>query len=127
MDRTSRVDGVYRKLVIAEKVAAIRREPPPLPNRGPYRVLVADPPWRFDWRAADPTRSGVCPYPQMGIDEICALPVAGIAHDDALLWLWATNAHLPEAFKVLDAWGFQYRTTLTWVKNRIGTGDWLRG
>ena len=47
--------------------------------------------------------------------------------DDAVVWLWATNAHLPEAFSVLAAWGLTYKTMLTWVKDRIGTGDWLRG
>ena len=61
MDRTSRVDGVYRKLVIAEKVAAIRREPPAAPATRSYPCIVANPPWRFDWRAADPSRSGACP------------------------------------------------------------------
>jgi ParB-like chromosome segregation protein Spo0J len=33
MDRTRRVNGVYRKLVVAEKAAAIRNEAPPLPAR----------------------------------------------------------------------------------------------
>jgi N6-adenosine-specific RNA methylase IME4 len=53
--------------------------------------------------------------------------VSSIAHDDAILWLWTTNAYMREAFGVLDAWGFENKTILTWVKNRIGTGDWLRG
>src|SRR5512132_2301430 len=60
----------------------------------------------------------------MGIDEIRALPVANLAHAD---WLWTTNAHMREAFGVLEAWSFQHKTILTWLKNRIGTGDWLRG
>jgi N6-adenosine-specific RNA methylase IME4 len=41
--------------------------------------------------------------------------------------LWTTNAHLRVAFEVVDAWGFEYKTLLTWVKDRMGTGDWLRG
>jgi hypothetical protein len=59
--------------------------------------------------------------------EIKALPVARLAARDAVLWLWATNAHLPDAFEVAREWGFSYKTTLTWVKPRMGTGDWLRG
>ena len=31
-----------------------------------------------------------------------------------------------ESFDVLDAWGFERRTILTWVKDRIGYGEWLR-
>jgi N6-adenosine-specific RNA methylase IME4 len=63
----------------------------------------------------------------MGIEEIRTLPVASLAHDDAILWLWTTNAHMRDAFSVLGGWGFQHKTILTWVKNKIGVGDWLRG
>jgi N6-adenosine-specific RNA methylase IME4 len=41
--------------------------------------------------------------------------------------LWTTNAHLRVAFDVVEAWGFEYKTLLTWVKDRMGTGEWLRG
>ncbi len=44
-----------------------------------------------------------------------------------MLWLWTTNAFPREAFGCLDAWGFEQRTVLTWVKDRFGLGDWLRG
>jgi N6-adenosine-specific RNA methylase IME4 len=43
------------------------------------------------------------------------------------LWLWTTNAFLREAFECLDAWGFKNKTVLTWVKDRMGLGNWLRG
>ena len=105
----------------------IRNEPPPLPDRGPYRVIAADPPWPYEIRKEDPSQRGTTPYPQMSIQQICALDVAGIAHEDCILWLWTTNLHLRESFGVLDAWGFQHNTVLTWVKNKMGTGSWLRG
>ena len=63
----------------------------------------------------------------MAIEDIKALPVASIAAEDAILWLWTTNAHLRVAFEVVEAWGFEYKTLLTWVKDRMGTGEWLRG
>ncbi len=50
------------------------------------------------------------------------MPVAEIAADDALLYLWATAPKLPECLKVIEAWGFEYRTHIVWVKDRIGTG-----
>lgn len=126
MDRTGRVDGVYRKLQVAMQVDQINREPPPLPT-GPFRVIVADPPWPYEKRAEDPSHRAALPYPSMTVDAIKALPVGEMAADDAILWLWATNAHLRVAFDVLEAWGFTYKTLLTWVKDRFGTGDWLRG
>jgi N6-adenosine-specific RNA methylase IME4 len=50
-----------------------------------------------------------------------------IAHPDSAAWLWSTNHHIREAFEVLAAWGFEYKTLLTWAKDRMGFGDWLRG
>ena len=126
MDRTGRVDGAYKKLTTAQKAEAIAAEPPPLP-RGPYRVIVADPPWTYANRADDASHRAANPYPGMSIEDICAMPVGEIAHADCVVWLWTTNAHLPEAFRVIDAWGFTYKTTLTWAKDRMGMGDWLRG
>jgi len=124
------INAAYKQVVVhkqrQEQAEAIRKEPPPLPT-GPFRIIVADPPWHYDKRPDDPTHRAALPYPSMTVDEICALPVQKLAADDAVLWLWATNAHLPDAFSVVEAWGFRYKTCLTWVKDRMGTGDWLRG
>jgi N6-adenosine-specific RNA methylase IME4/ParB-like chromosome segregation protein Spo0J len=110
----------------AAEAARVGAEAGPLPE-GPYRVIVADPPWEYRKRATDPTQRGAIPYPSMTVEEVMALPVADLAHDDCVLWLWTTNAHMPVAFDVLRAWGFEQKTILTWVKDRMGTGDWLRG
>ena len=59
MDRTGRVDGVYRRLKIARQAEQIRAEPPPLPGKGPYRAIVVDPPWRDDVRDEAP-QGGAC-------------------------------------------------------------------
>ncbi|WP_077960776.1 MT-A70 family methyltransferase [Ensifer adhaerens] len=127
MDRTGRVDGPFRRLVVARKAEAIRRETPPLPARGPYRVIVADPPWPYDIEDDDPAFRATYLYPTMSIDQICTLDVAALAHPDSILWLWTTNYHLRQAFEVLDAWGFEHKTMLTWAKDRMGQGFWLRG
>jgi N6-adenosine-specific RNA methylase IME4 len=127
MDRTGRVDGPFKRLKVIRQSEAIRKEPPPLPQRGPYRVIVADPPWPYEIDKEDPSHRATHPYPQMSIEQICALGVRGIAHQDCLLWLWTTNRHMREAFMVLDAWEFDHKTILTWVKDCIGKGDWLRG
>jgi N6-adenosine-specific RNA methylase IME4 len=127
MDDTGRVNGVYRQLKIARQAERIRAEPPPLPNRGPYRVGTVDVPWPYEVRSEDPSMRGVRPYPTMSIAQICALPVASIMHEDSILWLWTTNLFMRHAYAVLDAWGFKERTILTWDKGRFGNGDWLRG
>ena len=57
----------------------------------------------------------------MTLQQIKDLNVKSRAHKDCILWLWTTNAHMRVAFDVLDAWGFKFKTILTWVKDRIGT------
>jgi N6-adenosine-specific RNA methylase IME4 len=127
MDRTGRVTGVYRRLRIEQQAERIRSEPPPLPGNGPYRVAVVDLPWPYEVRDEDPSHRAARPYPTMSIAEMCALPVPSIMHADSILWTWTTNHHMREAYDVLDAWGFEPKTILTWAKDKMGTGDWLRG
>lgn len=115
-----------RREAKAAVVEKIRREPEPLPA-GPFRVIVADPPWRYEARAEDMTHRARSPYPDMSVEEICAMDIGGRAAADSVLWLWTTNAFMRQAFQVLDAWGFAEKTILTWVKDRIGAGIWLRG
>jgi N6-adenosine-specific RNA methylase IME4 len=126
MDRTGRVNGVFRQLKVAKQAEAIRAEPPPLPGNGPYRVIVVDPPWHYEKRHEDPSHR-LLPFPSMTIDDLRATKISDIAHADCVLWFWVTNAHMREAFEVLAAWGFEPKTILTWAKDRMGTGDWLRG
>jgi ParB-like chromosome segregation protein Spo0J len=126
MDRTGRVDGPYKRLKVIKQAEEIRRAPSPLPN-GPFPVIVVDPPWPYRLRHADGSHRGTTPYPQMSVADICAMPIADIAAEDCILWLWATNAFMREAIAVLDAWAFQHKTILTWAKNKMGGGDWLRG
>lgn len=95
---------------------------------GTYAVIAADPPWQYDDKLEGINRD--LPYPTMPLEEICALDVgARAAPTGCVLWLWCTNAHLLDgsAAAVLKAWGFSAKTILTWVKDKIGLGRWLRG
>ena len=124
----STINREYKAIVGAERKAqqieAVKQSA--LPD-GKYAVIVSDPPWSYGARAEDVTHRAANPYPSMSIEEICAMPVESIAADNAILWLWTTNAHMYEAYAVAKAWGFTVKTILTWAKDRMGTGDWLRG
>jgi N6-adenosine-specific RNA methylase IME4 len=92
-----------------------------------WPIIYADPPWRYeDPEIATPNRALENHYPPMTLEEICALPVAELASDDALLFIWTTAPKLIESIKVIEAWGFEYRTNAVWDKEIIGTGYYFR-
>ena len=67
-------------------------------------------------------------YQVLSTDQICTLPINNIAEKDCILFLWATTPLLPDAFKVMDAWGFKYKTAIYWRKiMSLGMGFWFRG
>jgi len=123
---TSNLKLAQRNLKRSEAIKSIESEPQPLPT-GPFRVISADPPWTYEKRDEDASHRGTTEYKCMSIKDICDLDVGAVAHEDCILWLWTTNAHMHEAYHVIDAWGFTPKTILTWVKNKMGLGDWLRG
>ncbi len=92
---------------------------------GTFAVIYADPPWQYDSSESD-SRAIENQYPTMTLDEIGSLDVPGITHDDAVLFLWTTSPKLQEAFQVLDAWGFTYRTCAVWDKEKMGMGYYFR-
>jgi len=96
------------------------------PPQQKFDVIVVDPPWPIG-EDYDPEHwRGTAPYPTMTIEEIKAikLPCA----ENSIVWLWATNRFLHDAYHILDFWGFEAKTVLTWVKTKnFGVGVWLRG
>jgi N6-adenosine-specific RNA methylase IME4 len=101
---------------IAEKAKKLE----PLNGVTPCPVIYADPPWEYGNTAG---ASAVADeYPTMSLEEICALPVP--ATPDAVLFLWATSPLLPEAMRVIEAWGFSYKGSMIWDKG-MGTGNWV--
>ena len=59
----------------------------------------------------------------MKTEDICNLPIQNITDDNAVLLIWTTYPQLEEVFKVINAWGFKYKTcAFTWVKtNKDGS------
>ena len=125
MDRTGRVNGVYRRLKNAQQAERIRAEPPPLPGNGPYRVIVADPPWPYELApqgpvaraASSPTRR--CPSTRSARwrsrrSSQRRLRAVAVGAVDAA-------RHMRTGARVLDAWGFEPKNILTWAKDKMAT------
>ena len=96
---------------------------PDLPD-GPFDVIYADPPWSYH-NGSVPNGGVDHHYGTMDIDDIKSLDVP--AADDAVLYLWTTVTHAQEAFDVMEAWGFKYKTQAVWDKQSLGVGYWMRG
>jgi N6-adenosine-specific RNA methylase IME4 len=89
-----------------------------------YQVIYADPPWRYRVTISQ-NRKVEKHYPTMAIEEICTLKVP--CANDSILLLWGTSPLLPEAVRVMKAWGFDYQTCAVWDKVLMGLGFWVRG
>lgn len=108
-----------RQRELAEQVG----EAPPLPD-GPFGLVCADPPWSSpnpdsEWAPENH-------YPTMSQRELKSFSTDLPLADDCVLYLWALGCQLPQAFEVIEAWGFRYVADMVWVKQSIGLGRWVR-
>jgi len=94
-----------------------------------FSTILADPPWQFQNRTGKmaPEHKRLNRYGTMVLDDILTLPVQQLTTDTAHLYLWVPNALLPEGLRVLEAWGFQYKSNLVWHKVRKDGGPDGRG
>jgi N6-adenosine-specific RNA methylase IME4 len=91
--------------------------PPPFPE-GKFRVIYADPPWKYGNTMPDYFVEQGDHYQLLELEEICAIPIKDIVEDDAVLFIWVTSPILEEAFEVIRAWGFEYKSSFVWNKER---------
>jgi N6-adenosine-specific RNA methylase IME4 len=94
-----------------------------------FHTVLADPPWRFTNRTGKvaPEHRRLSRYETMTTDDICALPIADLTYLPAHLYLWVPNALLPEGLRVMQAWGFEYKSNIVWHKVRKDGGSDGRG
>jgi N6-adenosine-specific RNA methylase IME4 len=113
-----RINRAYKKVKRSEDS---KKEKPPLPT-GQFDVILADPPWSFDVNARGTPEDH---YSVMTDEEIKQLKIP--ATDNAVLFLWIPSSKNKDAFSVMDAWGFQYKSKIIWVRDKLGIGYHVRG
>jgi N6-adenosine-specific RNA methylase IME4 len=89
-----------------------------------YRIIYADPPWKYGNSMPLGTTEPQDYYLLMDTHDICLMPIKDITEKDAVLFLWSTSPHLPEALEVAKAWGFTYKTTFIWDKIKHNMGHY---
>lgn len=108
---------------IKAQAALIAESSPDVPV-GPFHVISIDPPWPYGTEYDPHGRRAANPYPEMSLEDIAGLSIP--AADDCVLWLWTTHKFMRHSFGLIDQWGFRDVAILTWVKDRMGLGSWLR-
>ncbi len=96
-----------------------------------YKIIYADPPWEYKQSGSKEHSRGMAKqhYKTMSTEDIARLNVKNISADNAVLFLWATFPNIDQALKVIEAWGFIYKTAaFVWVKkNKNGSNFWGMG
>lgn len=109
-----------RRIERIQEIEAKRANNKPLESSlGTFSVIYADPPWDYMGELA-------VGYPCMSVKEICEMPINQIATDDAVLFMWCSSSLLPEALEVVNAWGFNFKTSAVWDKDFSGQGTYFR-
>lgn len=98
-----------------------------------YHIIYADPPWHYQRSKVQGAAENH--YPTMSIEQLCSMPVSEITEKDCILFLWSTFPQLPEALRLIDSWGFTYKSIgFLWLKQNkksptwfYGLGFWTRG
>lgn len=93
-----------------------------------YKTIYADPPW-MERGGGKIKRGADNHYPLMKTKDIIGLStfVKEISDENCHLYLWVTNNFLKEGLEVMEKWGFTYKTMITWIKDKIGLGQYFRG
>ena len=130
-------DDIVSRSFVLKKIKAKEKEqkqadrrdelqnPTNLPD-GVFQVVYCDPPWQYSNSGFN--SSAEQHYPTMNMDELKAMPVKGMRAENAVMFMWATNPLLKEAIELMEAWGFEYKTNIAWVKDRqINLGFYVYG
>jgi len=91
---------------------------------GLFDIIVIDPPWQYGTKYDADGARGACPYPEMSFEELEQIELP--AKDDCILWCWTTHQFIYDAIELLEKWDFEYKCILTWDKEKMGIGKWLR-
>ena len=82
-----------------------------------YKIIYADPPWKYKESGGGHRGTAGLPYPTMTTEEICCLPVKEIADETSILFIWATFKKIKECIKTIEAWGYEYYgLAFDWLK-----------
>lgn len=60
------------------------------------------------------------------LDELLRLPISQICTENSHVHLWVPDFRMPDAPRVIAAWGFKFASCFVWVSGKGGNGDYWR-
>tara|TARA_R110002126_G_scaffold77229_2_gene192650 strand:- start:1286 stop:2425 length:1140 start_codon:yes stop_codon:yes gene_type:complete len=123
--KVKQIKGEKKRQQRFDKITEISLGNKELKTDQKYPIILADPPWRYELSPCE-SRAIENQYPTMTLEEIKELQVQDITTKDAILFMWTTATHIQDAFEVIEAWGFEYKSMAIWDKEIIGLGFYFR-
>ena len=129
-EKRQSINKVYTELKQEERKTEIEQQKKDIATgktklpEGVFEVIAIDPPWPYETEYNPNGRRAANPYPEMSLEEIKNIQIP--SSENSILWLWTTHKFMRNSFEILDKWGFRDVAILTWVKDRMGLGSWLR-
>jgi len=120
------INKVYSDIRHKEKVKdniKLKEESKKLETDKKYDIILADPPWKYEFSKTK-SRSIEAHYPEMELNAIKEINIP--TRKDSVLFLWATSPKLKDALDIMQSWGYEYKTNMVWVKDKIGMGYYAR-
>ena len=114
---------------LIEEIKELNPPTPLQPIKGKYNVFIIDPPWPYETQYDEDSRRVASPYEEKSIEELKEWGIKEFkksAHKDSAMWLWTTHKFIKDALQLLEDWGWNYKLTLVWDKQKMGMGTWLR-
>jgi len=142
LPESTRREIAQREVSLRDVIRTIKRVPDPAPIELPegcrtvstiqelidegeiFTTIYADPPWQYSNQATRAATDNH--YSTMTVEQLCYMPIGKLADDNAHLHLWTTNAFLFEAKRVMESWGFEYKSLFVWCKPQMGIGNYWR-
>lgn len=123
MDKSGSINAIYRKIKFAKQKKEIETLKPNF--NGKYDVIVIDCPWDSKIGILnDKGARGVVDYPTMNLEELKKIKLP--MKDNCAVWVWFTNYKIADVIELIDDWGLDKKTVLTWDKQNMGVGHFLR-
>jgi N6-adenosine-specific RNA methylase IME4 len=102
-----------------ERKETLQTKAKELPN-DVFQVIYCDPPWQYNNSGLN--GSADSKYTTMPIEDLCKMNIKSITTENAVMFMWATNPLMEDALKLINAWGFEYKTNMVWVKENSNYG-----